>query len=207
MKSLKIIFGLLVACLLVPCASADIMADVRLNTAALIGGTTGPYYLEFQLVDGDGVQNNAVTLSDFQFVGGASTGTASLIGGAAGDLSSIVTLVDSSFFNEFYQSFIPGTEVRFKLAFTTNFIDPTPDMLSIAVLNSALLEVPTAGPGNELISVDLRQPIQFNTYSGIDLGTDPVMGAPTVAAVPEPGSLILGITMLAGCLAVRKLWR
>src|SRR5579863_1911687 len=68
---------------------------VDLDTSALAGTTET---LAFSLAQGDGVFENTVTLSDFNFGGGQPLGTPSYSGsGITGDLSSTVTLEDTDF--------------------------------------------------------------------------------------------------------------
>jgi hypothetical protein len=85
--------------LLAPAAAhADFIYNVTLNTAPLVGNAAGPFSLDFQLT---GTGNNTVTLSRFQFGGGAADtfgngpfdGT---FGGASGNISSSVTLTDTA---------------------------------------------------------------------------------------------------------------
>src|SRR5262245_43890975 len=82
---------------------ADVIYDVSLNTAPLIGHPAGPFALELQFNDGNatGDGNNTALVSDFIFGAGSPTGTPSVLGGVTGDLSSSVAMTDSSFFNQF----------------------------------------------------------------------------------------------------------
>ena len=70
-----------------PAATVGISVD----TSNLLFGT---YALQFQLTNGNAAGVNSVTLSGFNFGGGSPSGAPALIGGASGNLSSTVTLVD-----------------------------------------------------------------------------------------------------------------
>src|SRR4030095_4323392 len=89
-----------------PLAHADLIYDFSLDTSSLVGHPAGPFQLAFQLNDGSGLGNytNSITLSDFDLgVGGSAFGSPLLFGGATGDVTSIVTITDSDFFNAFVQ--------------------------------------------------------------------------------------------------------
>jgi hypothetical protein len=102
-------------------AHAGILAgSASLDTSALVG----PFELVFVLTDGsgNGDANNTVTLSNFLFGGGSagSVDPSLSFGGASGDLSSGVGLVDSAFLNIFASSFTPGSALSFDFSLTTN---------------------------------------------------------------------------------------
>jgi hypothetical protein len=125
-----------------------------------------------------------------------------LTGGATGDTSGTITLTDSSFFNSFVQQFTPGDLLSFEVDLTANYVDPTPDQFSFAILNGSMFEVPTTAPGGQLLSVDLRPPLTFQFFAGDPNSTtgDPILHAPSTNAVPEPSSLLLMST--AGVAAI-----
>src|SRR3974390_3824397 len=79
---------------------------VDINTASLVGHPSGPFSLDFQLNDGSGLgdANNTATINNFTFGTGSATATANLAGGASGNLSSGVTLTDTTPFNEVFQN-------------------------------------------------------------------------------------------------------
>lgn len=196
-------FGVLAGLIFTAVTAGAIPYTVTLNTSPLISGSTGPYYLEFQLVDGDGIANNSVTLSNFVFGGGNATGSTSYQGGASGDLSSSVTLFDSLFFNSFYEQFKPGNVLSFDVDMTANYTDPTPDRFTFAILNSSEFEIPTEGLGSELLGVDMKLPLVFETYKGTG-GSDPALEAPSVSAVPEPSTFLLLTGGVAFGLFIRR---
>lgn len=196
----KVLVGLLLVGMLGSWGGAQavpVRLDVSLDTSPLIAGATGPYHIEFQLVDGDGITNSSVTVTNFSFGAGGATGSPTLDGGASGDLVTGVNLADSSFFNAFFQPFTPGSFLTFSLLLDTPvFVPPVPDRLTFALLNGSLFEIPTDGAGNELVGIDLRLPLLVETFSGLDMGSDPLLDAPTVAVVQEPGSIFLVLASL-----------
>src|SRR5690349_14032044 len=117
-----------------------------MSTSPLVGNPAGPFSLDFQLNDGSaaGDGNNTAVLSGFFFGSGASLGSASVAGGASGDLGSSVTLTDSGFLNEFTQGFTPGATLQFLLNLSTNVdAGDTPDQFSFAILDSSGAQLPT----------------------------------------------------------------
>lgn len=192
-------------------AHGNAIYDVTLDTSGLIGHPAAPFYLEFQFNDGIGTgdANNTATLSNFLFDTGSAAGSATLTGDASGDLTSAVTLTDSSFFNEMYQQFIPGNTLSFRVDLTTQ-VDPgpQPDQFSFAILDCNLIELPTQGAGDALLRADVNGAAPFMEAYAADLSRAPSCGgapiwipAASVQPVPLPGSLALFIT--GGLLIVR----
>jgi hypothetical protein len=141
-------------------AQAQSVYTVTLNTSSLAGH--GNFRLDLQLIDGSGLSadlnNNTVTLSNFNFgTGGASLANGVPTNGAIGNLATGVTLQDSAFFNEYSESFTPGSSLSFTVT-TTNVPNPggTPDLFTFAVLDSNGNEIPTTGFANEFLSVSLE---------------------------------------------------
>lgn len=189
-----------------PCASANAIYNVTMDTSALVGNPAGPFYLDFQFNDGSGTNdgNNTVTLGGFNV---AAAGAAMPSGGGTGDLGSSIVLTDSAFFNEVYQQFTPGSTLQFQLNLTTN-VDAggTPDEFTFAILwGSSLFDIPTINPNGAFLTVDITNPLTI-TSSASDptqpLGTDSgvTIAAPSInpqsqsSAVPEPATLWLGCT-------------
>src|ERR1017187_697775 len=78
-------------------ASGDMIYNVTLDTAPLVGHPAGPFYVEATFTDGSGVgdANNTVTMSNFTFGGGSALGGPLVFGGASGSLATGVTITDS----------------------------------------------------------------------------------------------------------------
>ncbi len=195
---------------------------VTIDTTSLAGQTTppAPFSLEFQFNDGGGTLNNTVTLGSFSFgAGGAAVGAPTYnctsgsgvaCGGISGDLSGTVSLGDSSdFFNEFIQGFAPSAidPLSFLLDFTTNVEPITPDAFSLAIFDSSGAGIPTSF-FDVFVQIDITSPLTIATYAGDATQRPP--GCPTCpgisipaplirsTAVPEPGTLLLLATSLAG---------
>src|SRR5271169_1785517 len=165
-----------------PIAYGNSITTETLNTAALVGSPAGPFSLALVFTDGSGLgdANNTATLSNFSFGGGSAGSVITTLGGVSGDLGSSVSMLDSSFFNLFVASFVPGSSLSFLMDLTTN-VDAggIPDELSLVLFQGDGLPVPTSDPSgvDSLLRVDINS------------------GQPTVStfvlAVPEPSSLLL----------------
>ena len=183
--------------------AATVNFSVDLNVASLAGNGNGPFSLDFQLNQGAGAVINAVTLGNFSFVGGTPTGSATLTGGATGDLGSTVSLTDSANpFNEFFQGFSAGTtDILFDGSITTNVDPTTPDAFSMAVLDGSLFNIPTTGLGDSLLLVNIAavnlSSADFQTFTS----TSPDSGVTVTATItPEPGTV--GMALIAGLMAL-----
>jgi hypothetical protein len=193
---------------------ADQIWNVNLDTSKLFVDYTGPFALDFELVGSSG---NTVTISNLAFgVGSPGPGSAFLTGGASGDLSSTVTLTDStSFFSDFNQQFTPGATLTFTV--DTTLIAPppggTPDNFSM-VMFSAYDPVngynPSTGTGGTPLPT--TDPTGNNTFFNFNVnvpGQTTVSSYPsssgditiTVSSVPEPSSLVLACLGTVGSIA------
>lgn len=199
---------------------ADVTYNVSLNTAALIGDVAGPFSVAFQLTDGSffGDGNNTVQIDNFQFGGGeAVPDTAVTLGNAVGDLSSSVTLNDSSFLNFLIQQFTPGDVLSFAVNATAN-VDSGGgvDQFTFSILDNTGQEIPTEG-GALARFFDVFLAINFDGPSPTiqTFESDPsqtpggggspiITGMPQVALVPEPDLSPL-ILSLAAVLILRRL--
>jgi hypothetical protein len=189
-------------------ARADAIFNVTLDTAALTA-SGDPFAMFFQLTDGNGVNDNTVTLRDFTLGGGALVpGTTLLDGGASGDLAAGVTLTDSSFFTLFMQGFTPGAELSFLVTLTTSVPAGgfAPDAFGFSLLDAFGVPVPTLDPllADTLLTITIDGVAPTVTASGADPErTALVVGAPEATPVPEPATIWL-IGMGASALAWRR---
>ncbi len=207
-KILKVL--ILAGSLLALCSplSAAVVLDVSLDTSALAGNAAGPFSLDFQLIDGSmlGDGNSSVTVSGFSFGVGGAAGSPILNGGASGDLSSVVLLTDTAFFNDFQQMFTPGGTLSFHAVVNTVQVGDTPDQFSFTILDSSGMPIPTLAPAGMDIFLTV-DPSGWNAF-GSDVsrtttagGTVVNLGSPAVtasSATPEPGTpLLLGGGLIA----------
>lgn len=192
-----------IAALIMPLTShANLVFNVSLNTSPLIGNPNGPFTIDFQLNDGSGSNdaNNSATLSNFSLGGGSLSGSAATSGGASGALSSIATLIDSSFLNSFDQKFNPGSKLSFDVSLTTH-VDggTTPDGFFFSLLDGAGNQIPTTGLLSSFLEVDLTSANPaIQVFGGV--GTYAGIGSPLVTPVPIPATLPLflsGMLLLA----------
>lgn len=170
-------------------AHAQLAFNVTVNTSNLSGSFANPLYLDFQLNDGSGLGdgNNKAVISGFQFGGGSALNPGFPIGGASGSFFSAVTLTDTSAFNEYFQPFVPGSSVSFKVTLTSNVdAGPTPDIFTFAILNSAMMNLATLSAGTDTfleVNLDSAHPT-ISVFASVD----GLVAAPTVTPVPEPST-------------------
>lgn len=180
--------------------------SVSLETTPLIGHVAAPFFIEFQLNDGSGTGdgNNTALLSNFQFDIGAPVGSATFIGGASGDLDSNIVLAEDGFFNQFIQEFMPGNTLSFDVDLSTSIdLGPQPDQFTFAILDCTGVEIPTTGPGDPLLAVDIDSATPTVRTFGGDASRSPGCGGPpipleTPTVVPAPAAFgLLGIGFIS----------
>jgi hypothetical protein len=126
-------------------------------------------------------------------------------------------MTDNSFLNEFDENFNPGAALSFQLTLSTNPDIGAPDEFSLAILDSSGFEIPTLGPGNALLIVDIGAGTANVSAFATDTSQSPPAGgppidigapqaAPLVSSVPEPGSFLL-LSGIVGALLVRERFR
>lgn len=197
--------------------AAALNFHLDLNTASLAANPAGPFSLDLQFSQGNGLPNT-VTLSNFVFTAGAPAGSPTLSGGASGGLGSTVLLRDTSFLNEFYQGFSGTTlAISFDVSTTLNASAGTPDLFTVSILDLNLNPILTTSPGvgtsaetDYLVGVTVDDATTFSsvkTYtSNVPGSTTPGVSAAATLAVPEPSSLVLLTLSLGafGGLALRR---
>jgi hypothetical protein len=197
-------------------ASGDMIYNVTLDTAPLVGHPAGPFYVEATFTDGSGVgdANNTVTMSNFTFGGGSALGGPLVFGGASGSLATGVTITDSSINSLFSEQFAPGLLLSFSLGLTSNDdAGGTPDGFTFFILDSSGVALPTLAPfGDYFLGAALGSTGPVFDAWGSDPSRAPSVGNPvsipaptvtSVSSVPEPSTIYL----LGGCLAMMVVLR
>jgi hypothetical protein len=171
--------------------------NVSLNTSSLSGTQT----IIFGITDGDGVADNSVALSDFNFGGGSAEGSPSYIGsGVAGDLSSVIAMDDSGFSALFEQQLNVGSSLSFVLSTTDSFAGGTPDAFAMYLCDAT---VSTCYSDDALSGAMLILNLTGGTVTPssfiLNGASDQNLPAPVVSGVraAEPTSLLLlGLVLL-----------
>lgn len=193
--------ALLVGALLTLPATTEAAGITYTFDTSSLNPAAGLYSLDFQLTSNDQSGSNVATISNLAIAGGALLPTQywPSSGGAAGDLSSSVTLTTTDFFNSFTQDFTVGSMVSFLLDLTN--IGPTgliPDAFSFAILlNGTEVATLDPTPASKLLRLDLTG--GSGPTGGGQFGLVPA------APVPEPGTyLLVGVGMLFVGLRMRR---
>jgi hypothetical protein len=181
--------------------------NVTLNTSSLSGTQT----IVFGITDGDGVADNSVALSDFNFGGGSAEGSPSYIGsGVAGDLSSVIAMDDSGFSALFEQQLNVGSSLSFALSTTDNFAGGTPDAFAMYLCDAT---VSTCYSDDALSGAMLILNLTGGTVTPssfiLNGASDQNLPAPLVTGVtaPEPAEWMLLLSGLFALLAGKNLAR
>ena len=181
--------------MLLLCGSAFATSwHVDVVTTPLIGNPSGPFSIDFQFNNGSVLGNNSATISNFSYSGGGPVGSPSLFGGVTGNIGSTVVFNNSAAFQELFQAFTPGTNLRFDIELTTNVDGAIPDVFVFGILDKDLFNIPTTGLGDSLLLVNLSSPFPTpQTFRGAG-----AFASVTVTA-PEPEaymSLLAGLPLL-----------
>jgi hypothetical protein len=166
--------------------------NITLNTSSLSGTQT----IIFGITDGDGVADNNVALSDFNFGGGTAEGSATYLGsGISGGLGSVVAMDDSGFSALFEQQINVGSSLSFALATTDNFAGGTPDAFAMFLCDST---VSTCYSDDAVSGAMLILNLTGGTVTPssfiLNGASDQGLPAPVVTAgvtAPEPASFLL----------------
>ena len=189
---LRAALGMLLLCV---SAHASTIFHVNVDTSSLIGNSNGPFLLDFQFNNGSVLGNNSATVDNFNYFGGSVVNDTVLIGGALGNIGSSVLFNNNAPFQELFQTFAPGTRLKFDVTLTTNVDGATPDVFAFAILDHDLFNIPTNGLGDSLLLVNLNN---ANPPAQTSAGTGEFSSVRT--SVPEPASCILllvGVPFLA----------
>lgn len=172
--------------------------DIVIDTTPLVGQAAA---LAFDLIDGDGVANNTVTIQNFTLTDGT-LGSATPTGGAGGGLPGNASLTDSSAFSEWLQELTLGTSLAFSLEVTTAFAGGFPDQFAFYLLDNDPLSAgyllplfATTDPFgfDRLLSVDLTDgplPGTLQTYAAVSSEPEATWTA-SRTSVPTPSTLLL----------------
>jgi hypothetical protein len=178
--------------------ATGISLNVSINTSGLPISPGSEIFFIFTDGSGTGDANNTATLTTFA-LGGGSVGAVDLsntFGGASGDMSSTVSLTNSSFTNVFAETFSAGSSLSFLLNLTTN-VDAggTPDQFSVSIVDPSGNFLSPSDPltGNLLaINLDSANPSVSTFSSLVNVSTTGPVGTPEPASI-----LLLGSGLLA----------
>lgn len=198
------------AMLAAPAVRADATFAVSLDTSS-ISGTDGQ--VVFELIDGDGVVDNSISLSSFDLGGGTVGAPADYMGssGVTGDLTGTIAMDDSGGVALFTQLVTFGSSLVLHLSTTNGFSGfGAPDALSMALYASDF----GACFSNDQVACTL---LQLNLDGGtlapasFTLNGASVQGLPapvvTFASAPEPGSLLLLAAALLAFVSSKSIGR
>lgn len=170
---------------------------VSIDTTQL-QGITGA--IAFDLIDGDGLVNNTVSIENF--TSDATLATNFVTGDVSGDLGSgPLDIGDASFFNEWLQDVTFGSFINFRLTGSANGpFSPVPDSFSFFVLDSALVPYPTSDPlgADALFVIDIE-----NADPAVQVFTSSTSTV-SVSAVPVPAGLWLFVSGGAAMLGLSR---
>jgi tetratricopeptide (TPR) repeat protein len=187
-----------IICLSATTASADTLT-VTIGTTSLLGTSAT---LAFDFIDGDGVLNNNVSISNFQSDGTLSSPATT--GDVSVTLPGPITLSDTQFFNELLVPLTLGSSASFSLDYT-NVAGSPPDSFSLFLLDPSAINslVTTDLSGDALLQIQMdgtstNVSLAGNIAPGVTISTNSGVTIPT----PEPPSgALLGI----GCFCIAVL--
>jgi len=165
---------------------------VILDTSGL---PPGSFSLDMQLLDGDGVVNNSVTLQNFAF-NGLTFNALSRSGNATGSPATFIAISDDNPAPDPFSGALQGftasagpTSIQLVIIYSENFAGGFPDTISISLLDGSLTAL-------AWLTLDLGTPSVLTKQSGGGAVIN------TSFDVPEPG---LPWTVALGTMLVAKL--
>jgi len=202
MERFRQLFGALSCCIAISLLSTSIshagIIDILVDTTPL-QGTTG--VLAFDFIDGDGLANNAITVSDFTSDAVLSTGAAS--GDVTGMLSpGPLVLGDTDFFNGWLQDLTFGTFISFQLESTGNGSFSPSDSFSFSLLDNSFFPYAT----DDSLGTDALLILDISNANPVAQSFASASATVTVSEVPipvpTPGTLLLFIIGGLGILGI-----
>jgi hypothetical protein len=196
------IYRIVVAALLASCAlDASVVStfDVAVDTSQ-IAGLTGYFDLQFNPGGPDSLPAT-VTIAEWAMIGGMLSGVADMNGDVNGNLPSIVTLDNSSFFNDVFQPAVFGQSVSFSVEIQGSALDSNSSTsgstLSLSLYAAdAMTPLLTTDPFSSLLRFDIPAGggLLVETFPRAP-GESPAASVSPTSAAPEPAPF-----SIAGCL-------
>jgi hypothetical protein len=183
-----------------PVLATPITYLVTVNTSA-ISGTSG--FLDFDFAPGNDSQNALVSMSNF-FSSGSLTGSPQVNGGISGILPGILTIDNSTQFNDYFQGFDYGATLSFLLALSgpalssPNGTSTSGSTFGFGMFDSTGINpLLTTDPNGNAFTVDvnLDGTTTIATFPPNFQGGPPVV---TVKSIPEPSTPMMLLVALAG---------
>lgn len=182
-----------------PARADSVTYNVSTATSALLGSSSGPFEIAFVLTDAAdiGDPNNTASITNFGFGGGSAGAfdSGASLGTFSGDLSSVVTLADTSGLSSFASGFTPGNTFSFDVTLNTAALSG--DEFAFYILDSSGFPILTT----DTCTADSGECALFSATFGADgavttqdfAGTGALTNVVTTSSVvtPEPSSILL----------------